>query len=398
MLTKKECVAMLLAGGQGSRLYALTNQVAKPAVEFGAKNRIIDFPLSNCTNSGIDTVGVLTQYQPLVLNEYIGNGQPWDLDRVYGGVHILPPYQGKKKSNWYKGTANAIYQNLAFIERYEPDYVLILSGDHIYKMDYDAMLRAHEQKNADCTIAVLTVPMEDASRFGIMSMDGDDRITEFAEKPKQPKSNQASMGIYIFSFDVLKQYLTDDENNPESSNDFGKDIIPKMLADGKKMYGYHFEGYWKDVGTIKSLWEANMDLLGEKPKFDIFDTKQKIYARKVGDPPQFVGDNADIQNSIIGSGAEIDGTVINSVISGGVKIGKGAIVRDSVIFSNVVIKENAIVEMSIIDEYAEIGRRAVVGARGGENDITVIARNEKIADKTVIPAGEMYDTISGGAK
>lgn len=398
MLTKKECVAMLLAGGQGSRLYALTNQVAKPAVEFGAKNRIIDFPLSNCTNSGIDTVGVLTQYQPLVLNEYIGNGQPWDLDRVYGGVHILPPYQGKKKSNWYKGTANAIYQNLAFIERYEPDYVLILSGDHIYKMDYDAMLRAHEQKNADCTIAVLTVPMEDASRFGIMSMDGDDRITEFAEKPKQPKSNQASMGIYIFSFGVLKQYLTDDENDPESSNDFGKDIIPKMLADGKKMYGYHFEGYWKDVGTIKSLWEANMDLLGEKPKFDIFDTKQKIYARKVGDPPQFVGDNADIQNSIIGSGAEIDGTVINSVISGGVKIQKGAIVRDSVIFSNVVIKENAIVEMSIIDEYAEIGRRAVVGARGGENDITVIARNEKIADKTVIPAGEMYDTISGGAK
>ena len=398
MLTKKECVAMLLAGGQGSRLYALTNQVAKPAVEFGAKNRIIDFPLSNCTNSGIDTVGVLTQYQPLELNEYIGNGQPWDLDRVYGGVHILPPYQGKKKSNWYKGTANAIYQNLAFIERYEPDYVLILSGDHIYKMDYDAMLRAHEQKNADCTIAVLTVPMEDASRFGIMSMDGDDRITEFAEKPKQPKSNQASMGIYIFSFDVLKQYLTDDENNPESSNDFGKDIIPKMLADGKKMYGYHFEGYWKDVGTIKSLWEANMDLLGEKPKFDIFDTKQKIYARKVGDPPQFVGDNADIQNSIIGSGAEIDGTVINSVISGGVKIQKGAIVRDSVIFSNVVIKENAIVEMSIIDEYAEIGRRAVVGTRGGENDITVIARNEKIADKTVIPAGEMYDTISGGAK
>ena len=398
MLTKKECVAMLLAGGQGSRLYALTNQVAKPAVEFGAKNRIIDFPLSNCTNSGIDTVGVLTQYQPLVLNEYIGNGQPWDLDRVYGGVHILPPYQGKKKSNWYKGTANAIYQNLAFIERYEPDYVLILSGDHIYKMDYDAMLRAHEQKNADCTIAVLTVPMEDASRFGIMSMDGNDRITEFAEKPKQPKSNQASMGIYIFSFDVLKQYLTDDENNPESSNDFGKDIIPKMLADGKKMYGYHFEGYWKDVGTIKSLWEANMDLLGEKPKFDIFDTKQKIYARKVGDPPQFVGDNADIQNSIIGSGAEIDGTVINSVISGGVKIQKGAIVRDSVIFSNVVIKENAIVEMSIIDEYAEIGRRAVVGARGGEDDITVIARNEKIADKTVIPAGEMYDTISGGAK
>ena len=398
MLTKKECVAMLLAGGQGSRLYALTNQVAKPAVEFGAKNRIIDFPLSNCTNSGIDTVGVLTQYQPLVLNEYIGNGQPWDLDRVYGGVHILPPYQGKTKSNWYKGTANAIYQNLAFIERYEPEYVLILSGDHIYKMDYDAMLRVHEQKKADCTIAVLTVPMEDASRFGIMSMDADDRITEFAEKPKQPKSNQASMGIYIFSFDVLKQYLIDDENNPASSNDFGKDIIPKMLADGKRMYGYHFEGYWKDVGTIKSLWEANMDLLGEKPKFDIFDTKQKIYARKVGDPPQYVGDNADIQNSIIGSGAEIDGTVINSVISGGVKIEKGALVRDSVIFSNVVIKQNAIVEMSIIDENTVVGAGSVVGANGKQNDITVIARNENIADKTIITAGTMYDTVSGGAK
>lgn len=389
---------MLLAGGQGSRLYALTNQVAKPAVEFGAKNRIIDFPLSNCTNSGIDTVGVLTQYQPLVLNEYIGNGQPWDLDRVYGGVHILPPYQGKTKSNWYKGTANAIYQNLAFIERYEPEYVLILSGDHIYKMDYDAMLRVHEQKKADCTIAVLTVPMEDASRFGIMSMDADDRITEFAEKPKQPKSNQASMGIYIFSFDVLKQYLIDDENNPASSNDFGKDIIPKMLADGKRMYGYHFEGYWKDVGTIKSLWEANMDLLGEKPKFDIFDTKQKIYARKVGDPPQYVGDNADIQNSIIGSGAEIDGTVINSVISGGVKIEKGALVRDSVIFSNVVIKQNAIVEMSIIDENTVVGAGSVVGANGKQNDITVIARNENIADKTIITAGTMYDTVSGGAK
>ena len=266
MLTKKECVAMLLAGGQGSRLYALTNQVAKPAVEFGAKNRIIDFPLSNCTNSGIDTVGVLTQYQPLVLNEYIGNGQPWDLDRVYGGVHILPPYQGKKKSNWYKGTANAIYQNLAFIERYEPDYVLILSGDHIYKMDYDAMLRAHEQKNADCTIAVLTVPMEDASRFGIMSMDGDDRITEFAEKPKQPKSNQASMGIYIFSFDVLKQYLTDDENNPESSNDFGKDIIPKMLADGKKCTDIILRGIGKTSEPSKACgkptwicWAKNLN-------------------------------------------------------------------------------------------------------------------------------------------
>lgn len=398
MLTKKECVAMLLAGGQGSRLYALTNQVAKPAVEFGAKNRIIDFPLSNCTNSGIDTVGVLTQYQPLVLNEYIGNGQPWDMDRTFGGVHVLPPYQGKKKSDWYKGTANAIYQNLSFIDRYQPEYVLILSGDHIYKMDYDAMLQDHKKNNADCTIAVLPVPMEEASRFGIMSMNAENRITEFEEKPKQPKSNLASMGIYIFTYSVLKQYLIDDENDPNSENDFGKNIIVNMLKDGKKLCGHRFEGYWKDVGTIKSLWEANMDLLGEKPNFDIFDTKQKIYARNAGDPPQYVGDNACIQNSIIGSGVEIDGTVINSVIGSGVKIEEGAIVRDSVIFSNVVIKKNAMVELTIIDEETEIGCNAVVGATGKKGDICVVARNEKIADNTVIPAGTMYDSLNGGAK
>ncbi|MBQ9714945.1 MAG: glucose-1-phosphate adenylyltransferase [Clostridia bacterium] len=398
MLTKKECVAMLLAGGQGSRLYALTNQVAKPAVEFGAKNRIIDFPLSNCTNSGIDTVGVLTQYQPLVLNEYIGNGQPWDMDRTFGGVHVLPPYQGKKKSDWYKGTANAIYQNLSFIDRYQPEYVLILSGDHIYKMDYDAMLQDHKKNNADCTIAVLPVPMEEASRFGIMSMNAENRITEFEEKPKQPKSNLASMGIYIFTYSVLKQYLIDDENDPNSENDFGKNIIVNMLKDGKKLCGHRFEGYWKDVGTIKSLWEANMDLLGEKPNFDIFDTKQKIYARNAGDPPQYVGANACIQNSIIGSGVEIDGTVINSVIGSGVKIEEGAIVRDSVIFSNVVIKKNAMVELTIIDEETEIGCNAVVGATGKKGDICVVARNEKIADNTVIPAGTMYDSLNGGAK
>lgn len=399
MLTKKECVAMLLAGGQGSRLYALTNNVAKPAVEFGAKNRIIDFPLSNCTNSGIDTVGVLTQYQPLLLNEYIGNGQPWDLDRTFGGVHILPPYQGKTKSNWYKGTANAIYQNIGFIDRYEPDYVLILSGDHIYKMNYDEMLKVHKQNKADCTIAVLTVPMEEASRFGIMSMTSEDRVTEFAEKPKQPKSNQASMGIYIFSYDVLKKYLIEDENNANSSNDFGKDIIPKMLADGKRLFGYHFEGYWKDVGTIKSLWEANMDLLGDKPKFDIFDTHRKIYARNIADPPQFVGPNASIQNSIIGSGTEVDGTVINSVISSRVTIEEGAIVRDSVIFADTVIKKNAVVEFSIIDEFTEIGSGAVVGAKSKESDgICVVARNEKIKENAVIPAGTIYDSQNGGAK
>ncbi len=399
MLTKKECVAMLLAGGQGSRLYALTNNVAKPAVEFGAKNRIIDFPLSNCTNSGIDTVGVLTQYQPLVLNEYIGNGQPWDLDRTFGGVHILPPYQAKEKSNWYKGTANAIYQNLDFLDRYEPEYVLILSGDHIYKMSYDEMLKVHKQNDADCTIAVLTVPMEEASRFGIMSMDKNDRITEFAEKPKQPKSNQASMGIYIFSYKVLKQYLIDDENNANSSNDFGKDIIPKMLADGKRLVGYHFEGYWKDVGTIKSLWEANMDLLGDKPNFDIFDNHRKIYARNIADTPQFIGQNASIQNSIIGGGAEIDGTVINSVISSRVKIEEGAIVRDSVIFGDTVIKKNAVVEFAIIDEFTEIGKGAVVGAKSKEADgICVVARNEVIKENAVIPAGAMYDSKNGGAK
>lgn len=398
MLTKKECVAMLLAGGQGSRLYALTNQVAKPAVEFGGKHRIIDFPLSNCTNSGIDTVGVLTQYQPLVLNEYIGNGQPWDLDRTFGGVHILPPYQGKKKSDWYKGTANAIYQNLSFIDSYQPEYVLILSGDHIYKMDYDAMLSEHKKNNADCTIAVLTVPMEEASRFGIMSLDKNDKITEFAEKPKQPKSNQASMGIYIFTYSVLKQYLIDDENNDASSNDFGKDIIPKMLADGKNMFGYRFSGYWKDVGTIKSLWEANMDLLGEKPAFDLFDDKQTIYARNIGNPPQYVGPNACIQNSIIGSGAEVDGTVINSVVSCGVKIGEGAIVRDSVVFTDVEVKENAVVEFSIIDENTVIGKGAVVGSGGKKGEICVVARNETVADGQIIAAGEMYDTQNGGGK
>ena len=299
MYKHKKCIAMLLAGGQGSRLFALTTKVAKPAVSFGAKYRIIDFPLSNCTNSNIDTVGVLTQYQPLILNDYIGNGQPWDLDRLYGGVHVLPPYQGKNSSDWYKGTANAIYQNLNFIENYNPDHVLILSGDHIYKMDYNEMLEYHIEKDADCTIATLTVPMEDASRFGIMNTDKNMVITEFEEKPKQPKNDQASMGIYLFKKDKLREYLIKDELTEGSSNDFGKNIIPNMLNDGCRMVAYPFKGYWKDVGTIDSLWSANMDLIGGEPKFDIYDPAWKIYSRNVGIQPQYVGENAKIENSLI---------------------------------------------------------------------------------------------------
>ena len=398
MVKKTECLAMLLAGGQGSRLGILTKNIAKPAVPYGGKYRIIDFPLSNCINSGIETVGVLTQYQPLELNDYIGNGSPWDLDRSYGGVHILSPYQQIKGTEWYKGTANAIYQNIHFIDRYNPEYVAVLSGDHIYKMDSNKMLEYHKAKDAACTIAMLEVPWEEASRFGLMFVNDDGSISEFEEKPKNPKSNKASMGVYIFTWSKLRQYLIDDENNPESGNDFGHDVIPAMHNNGERMFAFKFEGYWKDVGTIKSLWEANMDLLGEKPNFDIFDTKQKIFARNAGDPPQYVGENACIQNSIIGSGVEIDGTVINSVIGSGVKIEEGAIVRDSVIFSNVVIKKNAMVELTIIDEATEIGCNAVVGATGKKGDICVIARNEKVADNTVIPAGTMYDTLSGGAK
>ena len=289
MVKKKECVAMLLAGGQGSRLYALTTKTAKPAVSFGGKYKIIDFPLSNCVNSGFDTVGVLTQYQPLVLNEYIGNGLPWDLDRTYGGVKILPPYQGHTRSDWYMGTANAIYQNLEFIERYDPEYVLILSGDHIYKMDYAKMLAYHKEKQADCTIAVIDVPIEEASRFGIMTIDEDARITKFAEKPKNPESTNASMGIYIFNADKLKKYLIADEADPESSKDFGKNIIPAMLAAKERMFAYPFEGYWKDVGTISSLWEANMDLLGKKPELELNDEAWRIYSRHYASSPQYVG-------------------------------------------------------------------------------------------------------------
>ena len=390
MFKKKECIAMLLAGGQGSRLYALTTKTAKPAVPFGGKYRIIDFPLSNCINSGIDTVGVLTQYQPLVLNEYIGNGLPWDLDRSFGGVKILPPYQGHKGADWYKGTANAIYQNLEFINRYDADYVLILSGDHIYKMDYEKMLEYHIEKGADCTIAVLNVPLEEASRFGIMSANGDGSIYKFSEKPKNPDSTLASMGIYIFSKAKLEKYLTEDNNDPKSANDFGKNIIPNMLAAGEKMFAYRFEGYWKDVGTISSLWEANMDLLGENPAFSVDDESWRIFSRHFAAAPQYIGNNAEIKNSIITEGCEIYGKVENSVIYTGVKIMEGATVRDSVIMGDCVIGKGATVDYSIIDGNVNVGERAVIGEpKLSESKITVLGEDVKIGDGEKIAAGEM---------
>ncbi|MCD7728153.1 MAG: glucose-1-phosphate adenylyltransferase [Ruminococcus sp.] len=365
MINKKETVAMLLAGGQGSRLYALTKQIAKPAVPYGGKYRIIDFPLSNCVNSGIDTVGVLTQYQPLAMNDYIGNGQPWDLDRNNGGVHILAPYQSQSGAEWYAGTANAIYQNLSFIERYDPEYVVILSGDHIYKMDYSEMLRYHKEKNADCTIAVIDVDLEEASRFGIMFARDDGEIYDFVEKPKEPKSTLASMGIYIFSFDVLKKYLTDNENDKRVDNakDFGKDIIPMMLKDEKRLYAYRFEGYWKDVGTIDSLWEANMDLINPNIPIDLYDPTWKIYSRNPVMPPQSIGKNAKIQNSMVTEGCIIDGTVDFSMISDGVVIEEGATVTDSILMPGSVVKSGAVVEYAIIGENSTISENARVGAR-----------------------------------
>ena len=394
MFKKKECVAMLLAGGQGSRLYTLTTKTAKPAVPFGGKYRIIDFPLSNCVNSGIDTVGVLTQYQPLVLNEYIGNGLPWDLDRAWGGVKILPPYQGQKHADWYKGTANAIYQNMEFVNRYDAEYVLILSGDHIYKMDYDKMLAYHKQKGADCTIAVLAVPMEEASRFGIMSTNEDGSIYKFSEKPKNPDSNLASMGIYIFNRKKLNDYLIADENTPGSSNDFGKNIIPNMLAAGEKMFAYPFEGYWKDVGTISSLWEANMDLLGENPELNLGDESWRIYARHHASAPQFVGKDAVIENCNITEGCEICGTVRNCVVGTGVKIAKGAVVTDSVLMGDCVIEEGAIVSYAIVDTGVTIGKNAVVGQdRATAKGIAVIGEDVTVQAGAVVEAGAMIPEV-----
>ena len=392
MQRKKECVAMLLAGGQGSRLYALTNNIAKPAVPFGAKYRIIDFPLSNCINSGIDTVGVLTQYQPLVLNEYIGNGQPWDLDRNFGGVHVLSPYQKKAKSAWYEGTANAIYQNLNFIKMYNPDYVLILSGDHIYKMDYSKMLRAHIEKGADCTIAAIDVPLKEASRFGILNTNADGSIYEFEEKPKQPKSTLASMGVYIFTAEKMYKYLEEDENDPESSKDFGKNVLPAMLNAGEKMFAYQFEGYWKDVGTISSLWEANMDLLGEEPAFDVSDPSWKIHSRNPLAPPEYLGENSIVKNSMIALGYEVYGTLVNSVISSNVVIEEGAVVEDSVIMSGSVIKKGAHVKYSIIDEGVVVEEDACIGeGKETAKGIAVLGRGITVGKGAKVAAGNIVD-------
>ena len=381
---------MLLAGGQGSRLYALTSNVAKPAVNFGSKYRIIDFPLSNCINSGIDTVGVLTQYQPLELNDYIGNGEPWDLDRTWGGVHVLPPYQRSRGGDWYKGTANAIYQNMAFIDRYDPDYVLVLSGDHIYKMDYDKMLDFHKKNNADCTIAVIEVTLQEAKRFGIMNTDADNRIFEFEEKPAKPKSTKASMGVYIFNKDVLFEYLKADEEDKKSSKDFGKNIIPAMLRDGKRMFAYGFSGYWKDVGTIDSLWEANMDLLGEKPVLDLNDPSWKIYYRHTPENPHYIGEDAKVKNSALAEGCEIDGTVENSVLFTNITVEKGAVVRDSVIMGDCVIKAGARVEYAILDNGVVVGENARVGvSKQDASGIAVIGAGVEVGAKTVVDAGEM---------
>lgn len=388
MIKKKKCVAMLLAGGQGSRLYLLTEHLAKPAVPFGGKYRIIDFPISNCINSGIDTVGVLTQYQPLALNEYIGNGQPWDLDRVYGGVMMLPPYQGLKRADWYKGTANAIYQNMQFIEKYDPEYVVILSGDHIYRMDYSKMIAEHERNNADCTIAVIDVLLAEASRFGIMSTREDMSIYDFEEKPKNPKSTMASMGVYVFSKDKLFKYLIADEQDENSEKDFGKNVIPAMLKAGERMFAYRFDGYWKDVGTVSSLWEANMDLLGSNPVLDLNDGSWRIYSRSNAYPPHYVGDTAVIKNSQITEGCEIYGTVINSVIGGGVTVARGAVVKDSVVFDDVTVSEGGAIYYSIVDSGTKVGKNAVVGKDKDEGGkLTLVGSGLDILPGVSVPDG-----------
>ena len=391
---KKRCIAMLLAGGQGSRLKVLTEKTAKPAVPFGGKYRIIDFPLSNCVNSGIDTVGILTQYQPLELNEYIGNGQPWGLNKTHSCAQVLPPYERHdKKSGWYKGTANAIYQNIDFIERFHPDYVVILSGDHIYKMDYAAMVAYHEANEASCTIAVRNVPLAEASRFGILNTNPDNSIYEFEEKPKHPKSTNASMGIYVFNWDVLKAALIADEDDENSSNDFGKNIIPNLLNAGHKMMAYNFDGYWKDVGTIDSLWEANMELLGKNPEFNIRgDERSKIYARNSALPSSYIDENAKTVNSFIAEGCEVYGTVRHCIISVGCTIGEGALVEDSVVMPGVVIEPGAIVRHAILGENSRVCRNAVVGgafAADEKKQISVTAKGTVVEANTVLLPGEM---------
>jgi len=388
-LKKKKCIAMLLAGGQGSRLGLLTKVMAKPAVPFGGKYRIIDFPLSNCTNSNIDTVGVLTQYQPLELNSYIGSGQPWDLDMSYGGVYVLPPYMTAKSGEWYSGTANAIYQNIGFIQQFDPEYVLILSGDHIYKMDYNRMLSAHIERGADITIAVRPVPWEVAPSFGIMNTDADHNIIEFEEKPKHPKSNLASMGVYIFSWKVLKEYLEADNADPNSKNDFGKNIIPKLLADKKVMLAYEFADYWKDVGTIASLWEANMDLLAENPEFDLTDSRWKIYSRTPVMPPQYLSDKAVVENSMVTEGCEVCGKVSHSVLFAGVRVDEGAVVEDSVLMPGTHVKAGAVVKRTIVAEDCVISENAKVGE--DEGDIALIGQATVLPEGYVVKAGAQVD-------
>ena len=396
-IRKKQMIAMILAGGQGSRLGILTQKIAKPAVPFGGKYRIIDFTLSNCTNSGIDTVGVLTQYMPLELNAYIGNGQPWDLDRQNGGISILQPYVKGKQGEWYTGTANSIYQNMHFIEASNPDYVLILSGDHVYKMNYDLMLEHHKAKGADCTISVIEVPIEEASRFGVMNCDESERIYEFEEKPEHPKSNLASMGVYIFTWSKLRDYLIKDEEDPESDNDFGKNIIPAMIKGGENMFAYKFAGYWKDVGTIESLWEANMDLLDPDMPISLYDPPWKIYSKNPVKPPQYIGKEADIKNSLITEGCVIEGTVTKSIIFQSVKIGKGAFVSNSIIMPGAEIKEGAVVEYTIVGEESIIEKDVTTGECGGIDysgsrpPITVIGQEIRIGEGAVISSGAMID-------
>lgn len=398
MARKTECLAMLLAGGQGSRLGILTKKIAKPAVPYGGKYRIIDFPLSNCTNSGINTVGVLTQYQPLELNDYIGNGAAWDLDRMDGGVHVLSPYQQIEGTEWYKGTANAIYQNINFIDRYNPEYVAVLSGDHIYKMDYAKMLKYHKEHDAACTIAMLEVPWEEASRFGLMFVDDDGAITAFEEKPKNPKSNKASMGVYIFTWKKLRQYLIEDENKEGSSNDFGKDVIPAMHENGERLFAYRFDGYWKDVGTIDSLWEANLDLLNPKVDLDLSDDSWKIYSKNKALPPHYIGSEAHVENSMIAEGCDIEGDIDYSVIFSNVTVEEGAQVHYSIVMPGTVIKKGAVVQYAIVAENAVIEENAVVGLSPEEtenlsdwgvavigSEIT-IGKGTKVAPKVMIDA------------
>ncbi|WP_160155481.1 glucose-1-phosphate adenylyltransferase [Geobacillus sp. TFV-3] len=377
---KKTCIAMLLAGGQGSRLRSLTTNIAKPAVPFGGKYRIIDFTLSNCTNSGIDTVGVLTQYQPLLLHSYIGIGSAWDLDRRNGGVTVLPPYSASSGVKWYEGTANAIYQNINYIEQYDPDYVLVLSGDHIYKMDYQQMLDYHIAKQADVTISVIEVPWEEASRFGIMNTNEDMEIVEFVEKPAEPKSNLASMGIYIFNWPLLKEYLQIDNADPHSSHDFGKDVIPRLLRENKRLFAYPFQGYWKDVGTVKSLWEANMDLLDEHNELDLFDRSWRIYSVNPNQPPQYIAPEAEVSDSLINEGCVVEGTVERSVLFQGVRIGKGAVVKESVIMSGATVGEGAYVERAIVTPEVVIPPHSTVSPGDGDDDV-VLATTEWIRQR-----------------